>query len=194
MTDSAVMEGPRDDELVAAFQAGDEQAFVVIVDRYKHRLTRLAHSVVHNEEDALDIVQEALIKVYKGLKRFRSSSTLYTWLYRVVMNHAIDKVRRRAKVVIESTSDMLYELPDSVDTTRPDKEALRAELHQKIFAAVDTLPEKQRTVVLLREVEGLSYKEIAQVTGCSEGTVMSRLYYGREQLRKLLEPYLQDGS
>jgi len=194
MTDSAVTEGPRDDELVAAFQAGDEQAFVVIVDRYKHRLTRLANSVVHNEEDALDIVQEALIKIYKGLNSFRSSSTVYTWMYRVVMNQSIDKVRRRAKVAIESTADMLYELPDTVDTTRPDKESLRTELRQKIFAAVDTLPEKQRKVVLLREVEGLSYKEIAQVTGCSEGTVMSRLYYAREQLRKLLEPYLQDGS
>lgn len=194
MTDIAVTEGPRDDELVTAFQAGDEQAFVVIVNRYKHRLARLANSVVHNEEDALDIVQEALIKVYKALKSFRSSSTLYTWMYRIVMNHAIDKVRRRAKVVMESTSDMLYELPDSVDTTRPDKESLRSELREKIFAAVDTLPEKQRKVVLLREVEGLSYKEIAQVTGCSEGTVMSRLYYGREQLQKLLKPYLQDGK
>ena len=194
MTDIAVTEGPRDEELVAAFQAGDEQAFVVIVTRYKHRLARLANSVVRNEEDALDIVQEALIKVYKNLKSFRSSSTLYTWLYRVVMNHAIDKVRRRAKVAVESTSDMLYELPDSVDTSRPDKEALRTELREKIFAAVDTLPVKQKKVILLREVEGLSYKEIAQVTGCSEGTVMSRLYYGREQLRKLLEPYLQDGS
>jgi RNA polymerase sigma-70 factor (ECF subfamily) len=194
MTDNAVTEGPGDEELVAAFQQGDEQAFVTIVERYKHRLTRLAQSVVHNEEDALDVVQEALVKVYKGLNSFRSSSTLYTWLYRVVMNHAIDLVRRRGKVSFESTADMVYELPDTVDTSRPDKESLRTELRQMIFAAVDKLPEKQRSVILLREVEGLSYREIADVIGCSEGTVMSRLYYGREQLRKMLEPYLRDGS
>jgi RNA polymerase sigma-70 factor (ECF subfamily) len=194
MTDNAVTEGPGDEELVAAFQQGDEQAFVTIVERYKHRLTRLAHSVVHNEEDALDVVQEALVKVYKGLNSFRSSSTLYTWLYRVVMNHAIDLVRRRGKVSFESTAEMVYELPDTMDAGRPDKESLRSELREMIFAAVDRLPEKQRSVILLREIEGLSYHEIADVIGCSEGTVMSRLYYGREQLRKMLEPYLRDGS
>ena len=188
---AAVPDVSDDRDLVTAFKNGDERAFVEIVERYKLRLTRLAHSVVHNEEDAVDIVQESLIKAYHGLQQFRSSSTVYTWLYRIVMNHAIDHVRRMAKVSFQSTTDMTGELPDQSNWSRPETEALRAELRQKIFAAVDQLPEKQRAVVLLREVEGLSYKEIADVVGCSQGTVMSRLYYAREQLRKMLEPYLQ---
>ena len=193
MTQAVATDGPNDAELVAAFKHGDEQAFVTIVERYKHRLARLAQSVVHNEEDALDIVQESLIKAYHGLQKFRSSSTVYTWLYRIVMNHAIDFVRKMAKASFQSTADMVHELPDLSGTSQPHTEALRAELHRKIFAAVDLLPAKQREVVILREVEGLSYKEIAEVVGCSEGTVMSRLYYARDQLRKLLEPYITHG-
>jgi RNA polymerase sigma-70 factor (ECF subfamily) len=183
-----------DKALVAAFSAGEEQAFVAIVDRYKTRLMRLAQSVVHNEQDALDILQEALIKAYRGLSSFRGTSAVYTWLYRIVMNQAIDFVRRRPSVSIESTSDMLRELPDSHAMAEPEREALNAELRETIFAAIDELPRKHREVVLLREVECLSYKEIAEVLGCNEGTVMSRLYYARERLRTALEPYLRDGS
>jgi RNA polymerase sigma-70 factor (ECF subfamily) len=183
-----------DQELVAAFQAGDERAFVTIVDRYKHRLARLAQSVVRNQEDALDVVQDAFVKSYRALKRFRGSSALYTWLYRIVMNHAIDLVRRRPRVTIEAETDQLRELPDPQVITRPDREALNAELRDRIFKAVDSLPEKHRRVVLLREVEGLSYKEIAEVVGCNEGTVMSRLFYARERLREKLEPYLKSGT
>ena len=193
MNDLPAADSRPDDILVAAFQAGDERAFVAIVDRYKHRLARLALSVVRNQEDALDVVQDAFIKSYRALKKFRGTSALYTWLYRVVMNHAIDYVRRRPRVVIESENDQLYELPDNVSALRPDREALNAELRSKIFAAVDSLPEKHRQVVILREVEGMSYKEIAEVTGCTEGTVMSRLFYARERLRKKLEPYLRSG-
>jgi len=179
--------------LVAAFQKGDDRAFEEIVNRYKIRLMRLAQSVVHNEEDAWDILQEALVKVYKKLKTFKGASKLYTWLYRVVMNHAIDKVRRRPKVVITSTEDLLHEMSDKSVDSRPDTKALNKELKEQIFKAVDSLPEKHKKVVLLREVEDLSYKEIAEVLNCSEGTVMSRLYYAREKLRELLEPYLRMG-
>jgi len=179
--------------LVVAFQNGSESAFEEIVNRYKIRLMRLAQSVVHNEEDAWDILQEALVKVYKNLKKFKGTSKLYTWLYRVVMNHAIDKVRRRPKVIITSTEDLLHEMSDKSQDSRPDKKALNKELREQIFSAVNSLPEKHKKVVLLREVEDLSYKEIAEVLNCSEGTVMSRLYYAREKLRELLEPYLRMG-
>jgi RNA polymerase sigma-70 factor (ECF subfamily) len=182
-----------DTALVDAFRAGDEEAFVEIVDRYKTRLMRLAQSVVHNEDDALDVLQEALIKAYRGLASFRGTSALYTWLYRIVMNQAIDFVRRRPSVTIESTSDMLRELPDTRGMAEPDRETLNTELRETIFAAIDRLPRKHREVILLREVEGLSYKEIAEVVGCNEGTVMSRLYYARERLRNQLEPYLREG-
>jgi RNA polymerase sigma-70 factor (ECF subfamily) len=194
MEDVKTSDTRTDEELVAAFQAGDERAFVTIVDRYKQRLARLAMSVVRNQEDALDVVQEALIKSYTALRKFRGSSALYTWLYRVVMNHAIDYVRRRPHVVVSSENDLLGELPDPQTSTRPDREALNAELRGRIYQAVDSLPEKHRQVVLLREIEDLSYKEIAEVIGCNEGTVMSRLFYARERLRQILEPYLRSGT
>jgi len=194
MTDSRIADDRGDAELVTAFQRGDEQAFVTIVDRYKQRLLRLAMSVVRNQEDALDVLQDALIKVYHNLRTFRQSSALYTWLYRIVMNHAIDYVRRRPQALMESTSELLHELPDHRMSLRPEREALNAELRERIFAAVDALPPKHRQVILLREIEGMSYKDIAAVAGCNEGTVMSRLFYAREQLRQALEPYLKDGT
>jgi len=193
MTETRATDERGDSELVQAFQGGDEQAFTVIVDRYKQRLLRLAISVVRNQEDALDVLQDALVKVYHSLPRFRQSSALYTWLYRIVMNHAIDYIRRRPQVAIESTTEMLHELPDQNMSLRPDREMLNAELREHIFAAVDELPAKHKQVILLREVEGMSYRDIAAVVGCTEGTVMSRLFYGRERLRQVLEPYVKEG-
>ena len=184
-------EDPRSDrELVAAFQDSDEDAFVALVERYKHRLFRLALSVVRNDADADDVVQDALIKAYHGLAGFRRASKVYTWLYRIVMNQAIDYVRRRPDASIESTDEMLREVPDSRHGDRPDSSALNEELTGRIFTAIDGLPEKQRRVILLREVEGMSYRDIADTVGCSEGTVMSRLYYARERVREELGPYL----
>lgn len=185
----------RDDEaLVEAFCRGDEQAFVALVDRYKHRLFRIALSVVRSHDDAEDVLQDALIKVYHSLPDFRSASKVYTWLYRIVMNKAIDYVRRRPQITREPQEEMLHELPDVTHDSQPDVAALRTELHDVIFDAIDTLPEKQRRVILLREVENLSYAEIADIVGCSEGTVMSRLYYARERVREVITPYLAEDT
>ena len=181
-----------DEELVSAFQKGDETAFVKIVNRYKQRLTRLAWSVVHNEDDAMDVVQEVFIKIYRKLHSFRRSSKLYTWLYRIVMNHSIDYVRKRPSAIITHSDEMQYELADNDKSMRPDVHMLNLELRDKIFSAVDKLPKKQRKTVVLREVEDLSYNEIAEIMDCSVGTVMSRLYYARERLRKLLKPYINE--
>ena len=183
-----------DEQLVYAFKNGDEKAFTTIIYRYKHRLTRLAWSVVHNEDDAMDIVQESFIKVYRKLHSFQGTSKLYTWLYRIVMNHSIDYVRRRPSAVFVPVDEMLRE-PASKDVSmRPDLNLLNKELNKKIFEAVDKLPEKQKKTVLLREVEDLSYNEIAEIMNCSVGTVMSRLYYAREKLRDILEPYVNPKS
>lgn len=186
-------EDPREDQkLVEDFQNGDESAFVVLVERYKHRLFRIALSVVRSHDDAEDVLQDALVKVYHGLNSFRSASKVYTWLYRIVMNKAIDYVRKRPHVAFEPQEEMLYELPDQRHDKQPDHAALSNELNDAIFAAIDDLPEKQRRVILLREVEDLSYGEIADIVGCSEGTVMSRLYYARERVREALTPYLEN--
>jgi len=183
-----------DEQLVDAFRNGDEKAFAKIMFRYKHRLIRLAWSVVHNEDDAMDIVQESFIKVYRKLHSFQGTSKLYTWLYRIVMNHSIDYVRKRPAAVIIPVDEMLREPASKDKSMRPDINLLNKELNKKIFEAVDELPEKQKKTVVLREVEDLSYNEIAEVMGCSVGTVMSRLYYAREKLRDILEPYVKDGS
>ena len=183
-----------DEQLVDAFRNGDEKAFETIIYRYKHRLTRLAWSVVHNEDDAMDIVQESFIKVYRKLHSFQGTSKLYTWLYRIVMNHSIDFFRKRPKAVMVPVDDMLRE-PESKDKSMiPDMNLLNKELNTKIFEAVDELPEKQKKTVMLREVEDLSYNEIAEIMDCSVGTVMSRLYYAREKLRDILKPYVRPES
>ena len=183
-----------DEQLVDAFKNGDEKAFEIIIYRYKHRLTRLAWSVVHNEDDAMDIVQESFIKVYRKLHSFQGTSKLYTWLYRIVMNHSIDYVRKRPSAVIVSVDEMLHEPASRDKSMRPDINLLNKELNKKIFEAVDKLPEKQKKAVILREVEDLSYNEIAEIMSCTVGTVMSRLYYAREKLREILKSYVEDGS
>jgi len=183
-----------DEQLVYAFRNGDEKAFTEIVFRYKHRLTRLAWSVVHNEDDAMDVVQESFIKVYRKLHSFQGTSKLYTWLYRIVMNHSIDYVRKRPAAIIVPVDEMLREPASKDKSMRPDINLLNKELNKRIFEAVDELPEKQKKTVILREVEDLSYNEIAEIMGCSVGTVMSRLYYAREKIRDILEPYVKDGS
>ena len=183
-----------DEQLVDAFKNGDEKAFEIIIYRYKHRLTRLAWSVVHNEDDAMDIVQESFIKVYRKLHSFQGTSKLYTWLYRIVMNHSIDYVRKRPSAVIVPVDEMMHEPASKDKSMRPDINLLNKELNKKIFEAVDKLPEKQKKAVILREVEDLSYNEIAEIMSCTVGTVMSRLYYAREKLREILKPYVEDGS
>ena len=183
-----------DEQLVGAFRNGDEKAFTTIIYRYKHRLTRLAWSVVHNEDDAMDIVQESFIKVYRKLHSFQGTSKLYTWLYRIVMNHSIDYVRKRPSAVIVPVDEMMHEPASKDKSMRPDINLLNKELNKKIFEAVDKLPEKQKKAVILREVEDLSYNEIAEIMNCTVGTVMSRLYYAREKLRGILKSYVEDGS
>ena len=183
-----------DEQLVDAFRNGDEKAFETIIFRYKHRLTRLAWSVVHNEDDAMDVVQESFIKVYRKLHSFQGTSKLYTWLYRIVMNHSIDYVRKRPSAMIVPVDEMLHEPASKDKSMQPDIHLLNKELNKKIFEAVDKLPEKQKKAVILREVEDLSYNEMAEIMNCTVGTVMSRLYYAREKLRKILKSYVEDGS
>jgi len=116
-------------------------------------------------------------------------------LYRVVMNRAIDHVRQQRRSLPELDSEeQLLRVPDRARDARPDTHALGNELRERIFAAIEKLPRKHREVILLREVEGLSYQEIAATVACSEGTVMSRLFYARERLRRELEPYLKDAG
>ncbi|MDH5672246.1 MAG: sigma-70 family RNA polymerase sigma factor [Myxococcales bacterium] len=185
-----------DAELVKRVQNGDRTAFRSLYERYNRRAYAVAFGVVKNEQDALDVVQEAFIKVHKHLGNFQGSSSFYTWLYRIVMNLAIDHVRKVRKV-IEFDDGIRKDdavgdgaLLPRIAEANPSKMVTRQELSQKIQGALDELPEYHRAVILMREVEGLSYEEMAQVLEVPKGTIMSRLFHARRKMQEHLRDYV----
>jgi RNA polymerase sigma-70 factor (ECF subfamily) len=193
----------RDDDLtlVQRAQAGDHAAFRLLFDRYHRRVFAVALGVLKNPQDARDVVQEAFVKVHKHLGSFQGASSFYTWLYRITMNLAIDQVRRRKSARQVDYDDALKrDVDDGADPGNlmaelsgadPGKTHSRKELAQKIQAALATLPEYHRQVILLREVEGLSYEEIAKVMKVPKGTIMSRLFHARRKMQAALADYVQ---
>jgi len=155
---------------------------------------------VKNPEDALDVVQDAFVKVHKHIHNFQGSSSFYTWLYRIVMNLSIDHVRRKKRVKSLDYDDGVARDAENVAgdgsilpailNGNPGKTALRRELAQAIDAALATLPEYHRTVILLREVEGLSYEEMSKILEVPKGTIMSRLFHARKKMQGVLSEYL----
>lgn len=185
-----------DEELISDSRSGKRAAFQELVEKYQRRMYAVAYGIVGNREDALDAVQEAFVKAYRSLPEFKGESAVYTWLYRITVNSAIDIARKRGRheqVEFREEIDVEEEkgeYPVASSTENPVERLMRKELGEVIEKAILSLPVDQRTAIVLREIEGLSYKEIAQVMGTSEGTVMSRLHYGRKKLQELLEPYL----
>jgi len=180
-------------ELIRLAQEGERGAFDVLVERYQKRVYSVAYGMVNDPEHALDVTQEAFVKAYQSIASFVGRSNFYTWLYRITFNSAIDFIRReqRDKSVSYEDGAKLDDAPVSGDSLlrrlpSPDSAVRRSEIRDAVMKAVDTLPEEQRAAILLREVHGLSYKEIADVLKCSKGTVMSRLHYARHKLQKLL--------
>jgi RNA polymerase sigma-70 factor (ECF subfamily) len=165
----------------------------VLVERHQGRAYRLARRVLRDEEGARDAVQEAFLKAYASLDRFQGRSGFYTWLYRLVLNQCLDALRRRLS---ERRADWEEDDPiekaaaDTPEVTgvvfQPAAEAMRGELREKLAAAIATLPASSRETLLLREVDGLSYAEIARAQGIPKGTVMSRLHYARQRLQQVL--------
>lgn len=187
---------PSDEELIARTRKGDRAAFQGLVEKYQRRIYAVAYGLLGNREDALDAVQEAFIKAYKSIDRFKGKSGFYTWLYRIATNAAIDlgrKQSRRGEVEFREEIESEQETgsyPVMPMPENPADELMKRELGELIEDAIAKLPPDQRTAVVLREIEGLSYREIAKVMKCSQGTVMSRLHYGRKKLQELLEPHL----
>jgi len=190
-------DGPSDQEVIQRVRNGEPEAFRWIVERYQGRAYRLALRVLRDEEAARDAVQDAFVKAYSALGRFEGRSSFFTWLYRLVMNQCLD-ARRRDK----SAREVAFEEGGGVELTpeaslppvpevdgvsfAPAATLMRKELLAHLARAIEQLPPAARETLLLREVEGLSYAEIATALSIPKGTVMSRLHYARKQLQRLL--------
>jgi RNA polymerase sigma-70 factor (ECF subfamily) len=187
-------------ELVKRSQNGDQEAFSELVKRYQKRVYYLAYGMLGNNEDAQDVAQESFIKAFRGLKGFRGGGGFYTWLYRIAYNLSIDFRRKEWKkknVEYEDNinhSDEHGVMAGPSPAFHPGKDTAQKELSRVIMDAIQELPEQHRAVILLREIEGLSYDEIAKTLKVRKGTVMSRLHYARQHLQETLLPYIEDGE
>jgi len=186
------MLGPTDQEAVAQAAKGDHEAFRVLVERYQNRAYGLALRVMRDEESARDVVQEAFLKAYRSLDRFEGRSSFYTWLYRIVMNLCLDAKRRQpAGRLVEWDEQRAVQTaavdPDRQRASSPSGELERSQLRDALRHAIEQLPDDARETLVMREIDGLSYAEIAQALEIPKGTVMSRLHHARKRLRTLLE-------
>lgn len=176
-----------DQDLVERVQNGDKSAFDVLVKKYQHKIVNLVSRYVRDPSEALDVAQEAFIKAYRALPRFRGESAFYTWLYRIAINTAKNYLvamdRRPPDADIDATEAEQYEgalALKEVDT--PEHLALKEEIEKTIYAAIDDLPDDLKTAISLREFEGMSYEEIAVTMDCPVGTVRSRIFRAREAI------------
>jgi RNA polymerase sigma-70 factor (ECF subfamily) len=182
-------------DLVRRCQAGDTEAFDELVTRYRTRIFSMIYNMVHSEQDAWDLAQDSFLKAWKSIKRFRGRSSFYTWIYRIVMNVTIDWLRKKHVKGGDTEFDDATQLReiDPASKTVPKTEALpyemmeRDEIRTRIDKAIAQLSPEQRAVILMKEIEGMQYHEIAEGLGCSIGTVMSRLFYARKKLQTLLK-------
>lgn len=187
-------------DLVQRAGQGDKDAFRELVERYQRRVLAMVTGMLHDREAALDVTQETFIKAYRSIDGFKGDASFYTWIYRIAVNLAIDYQRREwRKPVVENprggeedtTGDELVERAPSEDPAAdPFQAAKDAALRSRLRAAIDELTPDHKAVILLRELEGLSYEEISRVMQCSKGTVMSRLHYARKKLQARLREFL----
>ena len=185
-----------DQALVERAQQGDHKAFELLVSKYQRRLTRLLARFVKDEHEVNDVTQEALIKAYRALPNFRGESAFYTWLYRIGINTAKNFLATNGKKMVISADvaneeGEMFDLSDQLaDDHTPEAEMMNREILQTVEAVVARLPEDLRRAITLREMEGLSYEEIAQIMDCPIGTVRSRIFRAREVIAKDLRPLL----
>jgi len=195
VTDAARATSDADDrELIRRCQDGDVAAFEPLVEKYRQRVWRLAYQILRDREEAWDCAQEAFVRAFSSLGSFRGQSAFYTWLFRITVNVATDRHRSRGARTRafggEAVSEDEWERTAVDAEEGPDDAALRSEERERIERALDSLPPKARTIIILSDIEGLSYREIAAVLNCPMGTVMSRLHNARRRLRERLGPLL----
>ncbi len=184
-----VREQETDQQLVERVQKGDKRAFDLLVLKYQHKIAGLISRYIHDSHEVLDVSQEAFIKAYRAIGRFRGDSAFYTWLYRIAINtaknHLVSKSRRPPDTDVEVGDAEYFESSAKLrDIDSPEQEMYKAELEQTVFRAIEQLPEDLRTAVTLREFDAMSYEEIAEVMQCPVGTVRSRIFRAREAIDK----------
>lgn len=185
-----------DQQLVERVQRGDKRAFELLVTKYERRLARLLSRFVRDQHEVEDIAQEAFIKAYRALPGFRGDAAFYTWLYRIGINTAKNYLMargRRAPTTTEFDAEEAEGFEDAAglqDLNTPENELLTKEVAKVVNDAMAALPEDLRTAISLREIEGLSYEEIAETMGCPIGTVRSRIFRAREAIAAKLRPIL----
>lgn len=185
----------QDQQLVERVQRGDKRAFDLLVLKYQHKILGLIVRFVHDSHEAQDVAQEAFIKAYRALANFRGDSAFYTWLYRIAINtaknHLVARGRRPPDSDVSSEDAEFYEGDHALkDIESPERALLRDEIEETVHRTIQQLPEDLRTALTLREFDGLSYEDIANVMQCPVGTVRSRIFRAREAIDKALQPLL----
>jgi len=188
-------EAEEDRALIARAQAGDKAAFRRLVERHQRRAFAIALGLVRDENDARELVQDAFLRVYKSLGSFQNNSSFFTWLYRIITNLSIDLIRKpgrqttdlkEAQLELDESSDFDLPFLSRFDGADPADVVRRGEIAERLRTALDALPSYHRAVVVMREIDGLSYEEMAQAMGVSKGTIMSRLFHARQKLQRAL--------
>lgn len=185
-----------DYRLVERVQNGDKQAFDVLVLKYQHKIVKLVMRYVRDQAEALDVTQESFIKAYNAISKFRGDSAFYTWLYRIAINtaknHIVAMKRRPMEYDLDLQEMAGYEPHAQLrDYDSPDRITQREELRETLQASIDGLPEELRIAIVLREIEGMSYEEIATAMSCPVGTVRSRIFRARAALDKAIRAHVE---
>jgi RNA polymerase sigma-70 factor (ECF subfamily) len=190
-----------DQRLVERVQGGDKRAFDVLVLKYQHRIVKLVMRYVRDQSEALDVTQEAFIKAYRAIPKFRGDSAFYTWLYRIAINtaknHIVAMKRRPMEYDLDLQESGGYESHAQLhDLDSPDRIAQREELREALQGSIASLPEELRVAIVLREIEGMSYEEIATAMNCPVGTVRSRIFRARDAIDKAIRTHVDmpDGN
>lgn len=190
-------ESELDQALVERVQKGDKRAFDLLVRKYQHKIISVVTRYVSDWSEAQDVAQEAFIRAYRALGAFRGDSAFYTWIYKIAINtaknHLVSRGRRPPIGDIAIEDAVLLDGASQLrERATPERELLRQEIEQTVFGTVEELPEELRTAITLREVDGLSYEEIAKAMNCPIGTVRSRIFRAREAIDEKLRPLLSE--